>query len=109
MNERSILEQICQASSEEIGNLMRGFMRECVIEERRRRKMNEILNRFEFFFTAFSSRRGLLKKRFYKGTRFHLFMLARTGHHILMELKTGKLVYDFRKSRERSAIIEVTL
>lgn len=32
MNERSILEQICQASSEEIGNLMRGFMRECVIE-----------------------------------------------------------------------------
>ena len=39
----------------------------------------------------------------------HVFMLARTGHHILMELKTGKLVDDFRKSRKRSAIIEVTL
>ncbi len=36
-------------------------------------------------------------------------MLAMTGHHMLMELKMGKLAEDFRKSRKRSAIIEVTL
>jgi len=39
----------------------------------------------------------------------HIYMVARTGRHILMELKMGKLVEDFRKSRKRSAIIEVTL
>ena len=39
----------------------------------------------------------------------HVFILARTGHHILMELKMGKLVSKFRKSRKRPAIIEVTL
>jgi hypothetical protein len=39
----------------------------------------------------------------------HIFMLAGTGHHILMELKMGQLAEDFRKSRKRSAIIEVTL
>ena len=39
----------------------------------------------------------------------HIYMVGRTGHHILMELKMGKLVEDFRKSRKRSQIIEVTL
>ncbi|MFZ2655636.1 MAG: hypothetical protein WAX69_11960 [Victivallales bacterium] len=39
----------------------------------------------------------------------HVFMLGGTGHNMLMELKMGKLVDDFRKSRKRSAIIEVTL
>jgi len=39
----------------------------------------------------------------------HVYLIKQAGHHLLMELKMGALVEQFRKTRKRSAIIEITL
>lgn len=39
----------------------------------------------------------------------HVYLLAQTGHHVLMELKMGDLVESFRKSRQRSTRVRITL
>lgn len=39
----------------------------------------------------------------------HVYLLAQTGHHLLMELKMGDLVTRFRKSGRRSELVPVTL
>jgi len=39
----------------------------------------------------------------------HVYLMRETGHHLLMELKMGTLAEQFRKTRKRSAIIEITL
>lgn len=38
-----------------------------------------------------------------------VYLLQQTGHHLLMQLKMGKLVDDFRRTRKRSSIIRITL
>ncbi len=39
----------------------------------------------------------------------HVYLMKETGHHLLMQLKMGVLAEKFRKTRKRSAIIEITL
>ena len=39
----------------------------------------------------------------------HVYLLAQTGQHVLMELKMGDLAEQFRKSRQRSKVVQVTL
>ena len=39
----------------------------------------------------------------------HVYLLAQTGHHLLMELKMGDLVERFRRSRRRSELVQITL
>lgn len=39
----------------------------------------------------------------------HVYFMRQTGHHLLMELRMGKLAKRFRKSRKRSQLIEITL
>ena len=39
----------------------------------------------------------------------HVYLLAQTGQHILMELKMGDLAEQFRASRRRSKLVRVTL
>ncbi len=39
----------------------------------------------------------------------HVYLMMKTGHDLLMELKMGALAEQFRKTRKRSAIVEITL
>ena len=39
----------------------------------------------------------------------HVYLMTETGHHLLMQLKMGDLAEQFRKTRKRSAIIEISL
>lgn len=39
----------------------------------------------------------------------HVYLLAQTGQHVLMELKMGDLAEQFRRSRQRSRLVRVTL
>jgi len=39
----------------------------------------------------------------------HVCLLARTGQHLLMELKMGDLAEQFRASRQRSRLLRITL
>jgi len=39
----------------------------------------------------------------------HVYLLAQTGQHLLMELKMGNLAEQFRRSRRRSKLVRITL
>lgn len=39
----------------------------------------------------------------------HVYLLMQTGQHLLMQLKMGKLVESFRRTRKRSTIVKIHL
>ena len=39
----------------------------------------------------------------------HVYLMTKTGHHLLMELKMGALAEQFRKTGKRSTIVEIKL
>jgi len=39
----------------------------------------------------------------------HVYLMSHTGHHLLMELKQGKIVKDFLASKKRSRIVTITI